>query len=252
MKTVEIQHAGRCLVKWFDKFVLQIKRRDGVTAAAVNDAYQWLLRWNVPEPGALRCLLEALYVAHDAVQHGSELLAAKLIYEPLVRARFAHVGEGVHVTGLPYLLGHCKIYVGDGCTLSRFQVASGRFFDEPELHIGKGSSIGYAVWFSVNCRVTIGEHVGIAGRANIADSDRHPPELRRRLLGDPLMPDDVKPVTIGNHVWIGRAAHVLKGVTIGDGAVVAAGSVVTSDVPAGALAMGVPARVITRPWEDAS
>ena len=53
-----------------------------------------------------------------------------------------------------------------------------------------------------------------------------------------------KPVTIGNHVWIGCRCLILKGVTIGDGAVVAAGSVVTRDVPGGALVGGNPAKII--------
>ena len=52
------------------------------------------------------------------------------------------------------------------------------------------------------------------------------------------------PIVIGDHVWIGTNAIVLKGVTIGDGAVIAAGAVVTRDVPAHSLAAGVPARVI--------
>ena len=52
------------------------------------------------------------------------------------------------------------------------------------------------------------------------------------------------PVRIGNDVWIGAHAVVLKGVTIGDGAVIAAGAVVTKDVPAGVIAGGMPARVI--------
>ncbi|WP_309473787.1 DapH/DapD/GlmU-related protein [Curtobacterium sp. AG1037] len=53
-----------------------------------------------------------------------------------------------------------------------------------------------------------------------------------------------KPVRIGNHVWIGQGARVLKGVTVGDGAVIALGSIVTRDVPARALVAGQPARVI--------
>jgi acetyltransferase-like isoleucine patch superfamily enzyme len=52
------------------------------------------------------------------------------------------------------------------------------------------------------------------------------------------------PTLIGAHVWIGARALVLRGVTIGDGAVVAAGAVVTTDVPSGALVGGNPARVI--------
>lgn len=53
-----------------------------------------------------------------------------------------------------------------------------------------------------------------------------------------------QPIHIGDHVWIGQGAQVLKGVTIGDGAIIAAGAIVTHDVPAHAIAAGVPARVI--------
>lgn len=50
-----------------------------------------------------------------------------------------------------------------------------------------------------------------------------------------------RPVSIGNHVWIGTGATILKGVTIGDSAVVGAGAVVTRDVPTNCLVAGVPA-----------
>ena len=53
-----------------------------------------------------------------------------------------------------------------------------------------------------------------------------------------------KPVKIGNKVWIGAHATILPGVTIGDGAVVAAGAVVTKDVPSNVVVAGVPAKVI--------
>ncbi len=232
-----------------ERLVLRVKRKDGVAASAVHDLYRWLVRWNLPDSAIVRHLARLAWSARDAVEHGSGLVASKLFYEPMARARFASFGRGVHITELPYMLGHCNVHVGDGCTISKIMVFSGRFFEEPELFIGRGTSIGYMAAFSVNRCVRIGEHVGIASRATISDSDGHPADLDRRLRGEPLAPEDIRPVTIGDHVWIGRASHVQKGVTIGRGAVVAAGSVVTSDVPEGALAMGVPARVITRPWE---
>lgn len=231
-----------------DRLLLKVRRRDGAAAAALHDAYLWLVRWRVPDTGLARMLGRLAYLAHDAAVSGGELLASKLLYEPMVRARFAEVGEGVHVTGLPYVVGHCRIRVGDGCTLSKIHVFSGRFHDAPELVIGRGTAIGFGATFTVNERVVVGERCGIAAHAAIFDSDGHPADLERRLRGEPITRADIRPVTIGDHVWIGRAAQVQKGVTIGRGAVVAAGSVVTSDVPEGALAMGVPARVITRPW----
>ncbi len=52
------------------------------------------------------------------------------------------------------------------------------------------------------------------------------------------------PITIGTHVWIGSNATILPGVTLGDWAVVAAGAVVTQDVPPGAVVGGVPAKIL--------
>jgi acetyltransferase-like isoleucine patch superfamily enzyme len=82
--------------------------------------------------------------------------------------------------------------------------------------------------------IVIGADCAISWDVVITDSDEH------------WMPDVemVQPVRIGDHVWIGARALVLKGVTIGDGAVVAAGAVVTGDVPARAIVAGAPARVI--------
>ena len=77
----------------------------------------------------------------------------------------------------------------------------------------------------------------------IVDADFHalwPPESR---VSTPAIESDAD-VTIGRNVWIGMRSIVLKGVTIGDGAIVAAGSVVTGDIPSNTLAGGVPARVI--------
>lgn len=86
--------------------------------------------------------------------------------------------------------------------------------------------------------ISIGHDVAIGPRVSIRDEDGH------EVIGRPRS----GPIVIGNHVWIGEGARVLKGVTIGDGVVVAAGSVVTSDLPEGSLCAGMPCRPI-RPVE---
>lgn len=93
-----------------------------------------------------------------------------------------------------------------------------------------------------NCQITCGDRIEIGencfiGRDVIIRSyDAHQIEKDGYQVA--------APIKIGDHVWIGQRAMILKGVTIGDGAVIAAGAVVTKDVPAHAVVAGVPAKVV--------
>lgn len=87
--------------------------------------------------------------------------------------------------------------------------------------------------------ITIGSYCAIAQGAIIKDSDEH------AIIDENGNKNEyIKPIVIGNKVWIGTNAIILKGVTIGDGAIVAAGAVVTHDVPAHCIVAGVPAKVV--------
>jgi acetyltransferase-like isoleucine patch superfamily enzyme len=105
------------------------------------------------------------------------------------------------------------------------------------LVIGDGVRLNYGVSISAEGRVAIGARTRIGPYVMIVDSDFH--DVHRR---------DVRPapqpVTIGDDVWIGAKASVLRGVTIGRGAVVGTSAVVTKDVPAFAIVAGVPAKVV--------
>ena len=111
-----------------------------------------------------------------------------------------------------------------------------------ELSLGSGFLNNNS---KISCfeKITIGENVKISEDVLIRDSDNH--TIIREGFKKTL------PIAIVNHVWIGARAVILKGVTIGDGAVVAAGAVVTKDVPANTLVGGVPAKVIKEniAWE---
>lgn len=230
-----------------DDMVLRVRRGDSPLARTLGDVYRWLVTQRVPDTAALNVFYGALYRIHDAYAAAREHVAGKLLYEPMVRARFS-VGERVMVSSLPYVRGHARITIGDDCRLGHFAVSSGRFVDAPELLIGNGVSISAGVGFVVNKRVVIGDRVGIAGRSWISDSDGHPADLARRLAGEDITEGDIEPLVIEDDAWIGHSVHLLKGASVGRGAVIAAGSVVTRAVPAGALAMGVPARIVTQPW----
>ena len=104
-------------------------------------------------------------------------------------------------------------------------------------------------------RITLGERVRVSYNCVIADSDFHPHDTALRHLdtiaispeGDPTQrpPLETSPVVVGDDVQVGMGSMVLKGVTIGAGAIIEPGSVVTRDVPAGAHVGGSPARAVT-------
>lgn len=122
-------------------------------------------------------------------------------------------------TRLRTFAGNAAILIGDGVTMNGTAITA----RSRTIRIGKGTMIG------PNCVIT--------------DSDFHaqwPPETR---LTTPACERD-RDVTIGDDVWLGMRCIVLKGVTIGDGAIVAAGSVVTRDVPPATIVAGTPARVV--------
>jgi len=85
-------------------------------------------------------------------------------------------------------------------------------------------------------RIEIGQNVKISEGVKIRDSDNHTIKGKEG--------EDTKPIIIKDNVWIGMNAIILKGVTIGEGAIIAAGAVVNKDVPAHTLVGGVPAKII--------
>jgi acetyltransferase-like isoleucine patch superfamily enzyme len=125
----------------------------------------------------------------------------------------------------------------------RIEVENCGFFSGVRLECWRGAviRIGNGTYLNRNTEivaaqsVTIGRDCKIARDVIIMDTDQH------RLPSGELA---VRPVEIGDRVWIGARAIVLKGVTIGHDAVIAAGSVVTRDVPPRSVAAGVPARII--------
>src|SRR5690606_32622400 len=118
-----------------------------------------------------------------------------------------------------------------------------RIYSGSKIYINKGATLilngGYINHnLNLSCfkKIEIGTGVAISENVTIRDSDNH------GFLGE------LKPITeaikIGNHVWIGMNVTILKCVRIGNGAVVAAGSIVTKNVPENSLVGGIPAKII--------
>lgn len=230
----------------FDPGLRQEDRSGAGAEELAQRAYARLRSWDVPESEAARILYGTAYQMHYVATDMAEWALSKLLWSPMLRARCEQCGSGLHVTAAPEIEGDARISIGRNCTFSTFSLRAGRAAGRPELTFGDHCFISFQVRFTLFERISIGNHVLIAGSADIQDSGGYPTDLSLRGRGDEMEETDVAPVEIHDHAWIGRGAHVHKGVTIGRGAVVAAGSVVVNDVPEETIAMGVPARILKR------
>jgi acetyltransferase-like isoleucine patch superfamily enzyme len=138
--------------------------------------------------------------------------------------------------------------------LGKFHVGPGSILWAPRhLTVGVNTYVGKNVTIQVDGvigdGVLIANNVGIIGRTD-HDATQIGASIRdSRWVGD--HPTDLsRPVTIGSDVWIGFGAIVLSGIRIGDSSIVAAGSLVTADVPENVIVAGSPARVMRRRFGD--
>ena len=112
---------------------------------------------------------------------------------------------------------------------------------EGTVEIGEKTVMGQECTISAYQHVRIGNECVIADRAMFIDFDHGIVEVERPIRLQGIYKRDVE---VGNNVWIGYGACILRGVSVGDNAVIGTNSVVTKDVPANAVVGGIPARII--------
>jgi acetyltransferase-like isoleucine patch superfamily enzyme len=118
------------------------------------------------------------------------------------------------------------------------------FCQDSKLEIGDGTHIGPYTAIRVAKNIKIGRNCLIARWVRIFDHSGHPLDPDMRLARKKIPGNEIRPVIIGDNVWIGEDSFINAGVTIGSGSIVSANSIVTKNVPENVIVFGSPARVI--------
>ncbi|MCX5653999.1 MAG: acyltransferase [Planctomycetota bacterium] len=153
------------------------------------------------------------------------------------------LGPGARIYGGARIFsagGGSRIEIGANFRLLRFAIVNS-ILPGAKVVIGKWVHIGEASMVTAGESVEIGDDVVIGPQTIIVDADHACEDVNQPIRVQGLV---TKPIRIEQGVWLGGHVNVLKGVTIGRGAIIGAGSTVTRDIPPYAIAVGVPARVI--------
>jgi maltose O-acetyltransferase len=160
------------------------------------------------------------YLTNYLVSHIPSFALRRLWYERVLGMSFG-VNAGVHL----------------GCYVWFYSPGQVR---RDGVRLGTNSRINRDCCLDVRGGVSIGDNVSVSPEVMILTAGHN--------MVDPAFRVEHRPVTIHDHAWIGSRAMIMPGVTVGRGAVVAAGAIVTRDVPPFAVVAGVPARPVgTRP-----
>jgi len=129
-------------------------------------------------------------------------------------------------------------YINSGCYFTVGRDAT--------IEVGENTYIAHEVAINAKNNIHIGKDCLISFQVVMMDYDGHRIEDKEN---NPLVYTDggrTAAIIIGDHVWIGYRAKIMKGITIGNGAIIAAGSTVTADVPENCIVAGCPAKIIKR------
>lgn len=227
------------------QFVLKIKRKNIPFYTFLYRVAKFIINFSLP---SIKFIHLPLYYLHTSVVAAIKHIFFIFWSAPLFKARCEKVGKNLRLpNGMPYVYGgHLKLYIGDNVTLMRSTVGASKVCDTPILRIGNNTIIGYGVTISISQEVAIGDNCMIGPGVIIMDSDDHPMDPQKRLLGLGVSKEEIKPVRIGNNVWIGSNSVILKGVTIGDNTIIGVHSVVVRNADANCVYAGYPARPTLR------
>jgi acetyltransferase-like isoleucine patch superfamily enzyme len=165
--------------------------------------------------------------------------------------------DSLNIYSLPIIRKHNEsiFKIGNNCTILNNSIENIAGIETPSVlatispkaKLIIGNNVGMSgVCICATIEIKIGDYVNIGAGVRIYDTDFHPIDFNERRLNPEIDLTKIPyaPVNIQNDVWIGAKAIILKGVTIGERSIIAAGSIVTKNVPPDCIVAGNPAKII--------
>lgn len=178
-------------------------------------------------------------------QNLKKIIKLKLFFSHSIHGKNLKVGSGANC----YSKKKENIKIGDNCEIYGILSANG----DGKITIGNFTTIRHQSVIGCINSIDIGDYCIISNNVHIYDNNNHPidPKKRREMCKSGFNSEkwdwkysDNKPIAIKDNVWIGERATILKGVTIGEGAIIASNSVVTKNVPSFTIVAGNPAKIV--------
>lgn len=232
-----------------EKLYTKIKRRETPLYVFLYNVAFRFKRLNMP--GFVLPVYKGIGVLRQGLINSLRRVAAFFYYEPMFRSQCKRVGKSLNYVkirqGFPYFSGNIHVFLGDNVTVhSRSSFSAASLLENPSLYVGNKTYLGPGLSIGVAKEIRIGASCFISSNVSISDNDGHPLDPARRAKGEPVAVTDVEPVKIADNVWLGEGVAILKGVSIGESAVIGTKSVVTHDIKSFTIVAGNPARAIGR------
>lgn len=178
---------------------------------------------------------------------------SEVLFRFLCFAKNVKVGKNIYLLGIPSIIRHplSRISIGDNCNFKSSYNSTGigtyrktRIVTvEKNAEIKIGNKVGISgTTLLAESSICIEDNVLIGVHSIVMDTDRHSTNRKERLSGKEK--PSTKPVLIKSGAWIGMNSTILKGVTIGSNSIIGANSLVVTDIPDNAIAVGNPCKVI--------
>lgn len=209
----------------------KIKTSDSFIFKTLRGLYMGVRGFTIPAP---RIIAFPLWRLVDLVREIYYWIIATFWVTPLFKGLCKKVGKNFKAgTFLPYVVGSGHIIAGDNVRIfGKINFYFGGIRNEtPKILIGDRTTIGHNISFDISGTLTIGEHCLIASETVFQDCSGHSIDADERSVGKKPESNDVKSITIGENVWIGKGAYILPGTTIGNNCVIAAKTIVGRRIP---------------------